>query len=88
MIKPIVFFVALLTIIGGYQVFVEPFLVYPGGSSPGDGGLSIALLIYQTAFTRFELGYAAALGVILAVIVLVVSLVQFRLFGGIRREAQ
>jgi arabinosaccharide transport system permease protein len=87
MIKPITFFVGLLTVIGGYQVFVEPFLLYPGGSTPGDGGLSIALLIYQMAFTRFELGYAAALGVILALIVLVVSLIQFRFFGGLRREA-
>jgi ABC-type sugar transport system permease subunit len=44
--------------------------------------LSVGLLIYRTAFTSFKFGDAAAMGVILALIILVVSLVVFRLAGG------
>ena len=87
LIRPTTFFVVLLTIIGGYQVFVEPFIVFPGGNSPGDSALSMALLIYRTAFTSFEFGTAAAMGVVLALIILTLSLIQFRFFGVLQREA-
>ncbi|MCY4466877.1 MAG: sugar ABC transporter permease [Chloroflexi bacterium] len=81
MLRPTTFFVVVLSIIGGYQVFVEPFILYAGGAGPGDGGLTLALLIYRTAFTSFNFGTAAAMGVILALIIFVFSLIQFRFFG-------
>jgi arabinosaccharide transport system permease protein len=86
LLRPITFFVVVLTVIGGFQVFVEPFILYTAGNTPGDSGLSVALFIYQT-FTSFHLGLSAAMGVILALIICVVSLVQFRFFGGFGREA-
>ncbi len=86
LLRPVTFFVVVLTIIGGYQVFVEPFIIYTGGVGPGDGGLTLALLIYRTAFTSFNFGTAAAMGVILAMIILVFSLVQFRFFGVFRQD--
>jgi arabinosaccharide transport system permease protein len=61
---------------------VEPFLLWPGGNSPSGGGLSMALLIYRTAFTSFRFGEAAAMGVVLAFVILIVSLIVFRLAGG------
>jgi arabinosaccharide transport system permease protein len=67
-------------------VFVEPFILYSGGGGPGDGGLTMALLIYRTAFTSFNFGTAAAMGVVLAAIILVFSLIQFRFFGEFRKE--
>lgn len=81
LLRPTTLFVVVLSIIGGYQVFVEPFILYTGGGGPGDGGLTMALLIYRTAFTSFNFGTAAAMGVILAGIILVFSLIQFRFFG-------
>lgn len=86
LLRPTTLFVVVLTIIGGYQVFVEPFILYLGGSGPGDGGLTMALLIYRTAFTSFNFGTAAAMGVILAAIIFVFSLIQFRFFGVFRKE--
>ncbi len=80
LLKPTTLFVVVLSIIGGYQVFTEPFILYTGGGGPGDGGLTMALLIYRTAFTSFSFGTAAAMGVILAAIILVFSLIQFRFF--------
>jgi arabinosaccharide transport system permease protein len=86
MIQPTVLFVLVLSIIGGFQLFVEPYLLWPFGNSPGNGGLSVALLIYRTAFNNFNFGQAAAMGVLLAFVILVVSIIQFRFFGGRRFE--
>jgi arabinosaccharide transport system permease protein len=86
LLRPTTFFVVVLSIIGGYQVFVEPFIIYSGGAGPGDGGLTLALLIYRTAFTSFNFGTAAAMGVVLALIIFIFSLIQFRFFGVLKSE--
>lgn len=81
MIKPIIVFVITISVIGGYQVFVEPYILYPGGRTPGEAGLTVAVYLYRTAFRNFNMGYAAAIGVALAVIIFAVSLVQFQFSG-------
>ena len=86
LLRPTTLFVVVLSIIGGDQVFVEPFILYRGGGGPGDGGLTMALLIYRTAFTSSNFGTAAAMGVILAAIIFVFSLIQFRFFGVFSKE--
>ena len=82
LMRPTIIFVLIISVIGGFQLFVEPFLLWPGGNSPSGGGLSVGLLIYRTAFTSFKFGDAAAMGVVLAFIILIVSLIVFRLAGG------
>jgi arabinosaccharide transport system permease protein len=82
LMRPTIVFVLIISVIGGFQLFVEPFLLWPGGNSPSAGGLSMALLIYRTAFTSFKFGEAAAMGVVLAFVILIVSLIVFRLAGG------
>lgn len=85
MIKPIIIFVITISIIGGYQVFVEPYILYPGGRTPGEAGLTVAVYLYRTAFRNFNMGYAAAIGVVLAGIIFAVSLVQFQASGFFKR---
>jgi arabinosaccharide transport system permease protein len=82
LLRPTITFVLIISVIGGFQLFVEPFLLWPGGTSPSNGGLSMGLLIYRTAFTSFKFGDAAAMGVVLAFIIFIVSLIVFRLAGG------
>ena len=82
LMRPTIIFVLIISVIGGFQLFVEPFLLWPGGNSPSGGGLSVGLLIYRTAFTSAKFGDAAAMGVVLALIIFVVSLIVFRLAGG------
>ena len=84
--KPIILFVTVLTLFGGFQLFVEPFILWSTGGGPGQGGLSIVLLLYRTAFTSFRLGYASAIGVVLALIIMVISLAQLKLFGFFNKE--
>ena len=82
LLRPTILFVLVISVIGGFQLFVEPFLLWSGGNSPSGAGLSVGLLIYRTAFTSFKFGDAAAMGVVLAFIILIVSGIVFRLAGG------
>ena len=51
LLRPTIIFVLIISVIGGFQLFVEPFLLWAGGNSPSGGGLSVGVLIYRTAFT-------------------------------------
>jgi arabinosaccharide transport system permease protein len=84
--KPIILFVTILTIFGGFQLFVEPFILWSTGGGPGQGGLSVVVYLYRTAFTSFQLGYASAIGVVLALIIVIVSVVVLRLFGFFKKD--
>jgi arabinosaccharide transport system permease protein len=86
MLKPVTVFVVTLTLIGGFQVFAEPYVLFSQGESPGQGGLTIALYLYRQAFRSFNMGYASTIGVVLAIIIMMISLVQFRLFGFFSEE--
>ncbi|HEX6337704.1 MAG TPA: sugar ABC transporter permease [Jiangellaceae bacterium] len=84
--KPIILFVTVLTIFGGMQLFVEPFILWGSGGGPGQGGLSVVVYLYRTAFTSFQLGYASAIGVVLALIIVTLSLVLLKVFGFFKRD--
>jgi arabinosaccharide transport system permease protein len=86
--KPIILFVSVLTLIGGFQLFVEPFILWAqqGGVGPNRAGMSIVVLLYRTAFTNFQLGLASAIGVVLALIIMVIAIVQLRAFGFFSRD--
>jgi ABC-type sugar transport system permease subunit len=75
-------------LIGGFQLFTEPYVLYAStaGSGPNRGALSMVVLLYRTAFTSFRLGYASAMGVVLALIVVAVSAVQLRAFGFFKKD--
>lgn len=71
------FFVTVTTLIGWIQFFEEPFVMTQGG--PLDGTLSMALFIYQEGFQFNEFGYAAAGSFILFIIIIIATLLQFKL---------
>ena len=66
--------VIILSTIGGFSLFIEPFVMTGGG--PINSTLSAMLYIYNQAFYFGHMGYAATLGFFFAVIVLIVVLVQ------------
>jgi arabinosaccharide transport system permease protein len=82
LLRPTIIFVLIISVIGGFQLFAESYLLWSGGNSPSGAGLSVGVLIYKTAFTSFKFGNAAAMGVVLAFVILIVSLIVFRLAGG------
>ena len=50
-------------------------------SDPANSALTLAVLLYRKAFTHFDLGYASALGFLMAIIILAISVIQFKLVG-------
>jgi multiple sugar transport system permease protein len=77
MLTPTLFFVALITTIGYLQLFAEPYVMTGGG--PSDATLSIVLLMYEEGFRWWNLGYAAAIAVVLFAIILAATLLPLGL---------
>ena len=75
--------VVTLSTINGFQLFIEPYIMTGGG--PLRRTYSIVLYLYTQAFSYQKMGYAATIGVALAVIIGLVVLLQRRLLG--RAEA-
>lgn len=71
-------FVSLMTLISHFQMFAQ-FNVIALKDGPQASGLVLTSYIYKTAFVYKEMGYAAAISVVLFLIILVVTLVQQRL---------
>ncbi|APF17752.1 ABC-type transporter, integral membrane subunit [Caldithrix abyssi DSM 13497] len=69
--------VVILSTIGGFSLFIEPFVMTGGG--PMNSTLSAMLYIYNQAFYFGHMGYAATLGFFFAFIIFVVVLIQKRI---------
>lgn len=76
MLNPMVVTVVVLSTIGGFSLFIEPYVLTGGG--PLNSTLSALLYIYNQAFYFNHMGYAAALGLCFAVFILVVVVLQRR----------
>lgn len=77
LLRPILALVLIMTIIGSFQVFDTVAVTTAGG--PVNASRVLQLYIYDMAFGRFQFGYASALSVALLVILLTVTVIQYRL---------
>jgi multiple sugar transport system permease protein len=77
MISQAMFFNITITVIGAFQIYESIIVLTNGG--PGDSTRSVVMYIAEKAFSDFQLGYASAISVTLFLIVLVVTLIQFRI---------
>jgi len=71
MLAPTFVFVGVMTLIGDFQLFAEPYVMTQGG--PAHSTLSIVLYMYEEGFRWWSLGYAAALAFVLFAIILVLT---------------
>ncbi|GAA0939931.1 sugar ABC transporter permease [Kribbella koreensis] len=78
-LRPILFFVLVIETIGAFQVFDAMYVMTAGG--PVRSSYSLVYFLYDSGFKFFDFGYASAIGLVLFLIVLVVSLVQRRFVG-------
>ncbi len=81
MLKPVTFFVVVMSVIGTFQLFDQSYIFSGGSGGPNNSTLTIVLLIYQYAFKLLDMGYASALAVVLAIIILVVTIIQRKFFA-------
>ncbi len=74
LINPTIFMVVVLSTIGGFSLFIEPYIMTGGG--PLNSTLSAVLYIYKQGFFYYHMGYAATLGFFFAALIMLVVLIQ------------
>jgi multiple sugar transport system permease protein len=74
MINPTIFLVVILSTIGGFSLFIEPYIMTGGG--PLNQTLSAVLYIYKQAFQYYNMGYSATLGFFYAIMIMTVVILQ------------
>jgi multiple sugar transport system permease protein len=74
LLRPTLVFVTVITGIGYFQLFAEPYVMTQGG--PAGATLSVVLLMYEEGFRWWNLGYGAAVAFALFAVILAVTLLQ------------
>ena len=77
LISPTVLVASVMAIISALQVFDQPYVLTNGG--PGDSTRTAVMVIFESAFQQLEFGEASAIGLVLTVLILAVTALQFRL---------
>ncbi|HAH63811.1 MAG TPA: ABC transporter permease [Treponema sp.] len=75
-LRPTTFFVVVMLTIQSFKVYDQIYMITQAG--PGTATLVLVYHIYNTAFVDWNLGYASAVAMVLFLLVLAVTLVQFR----------
>ncbi|MBX3389728.1 MAG: sugar ABC transporter permease [Phycisphaeraceae bacterium] len=75
-IRPVAGFVVLMSVIGSFQLFELPFIMFNNTGGPDNRALTIVLYLFQNGFETGDLGYASAIGWALAVILVVCAAFQ------------
>ncbi len=83
MLKPTSVFVVMITIIGYFQLFAEPYVMTQGG--PLNSTTSIVFLMYEQGFRWWSMGYAAAIAFVLFMIILFFTMLQMLLQRSVKR---
>jgi multiple sugar transport system permease protein len=82
LLAPTFLFVGVLTMVGYFQLFAEPYVMTQGG--PLGATRSVVLLMYEQGFRWWNMGYASAVAFALFAVILAATLVQLRLQRGER----
>jgi ABC-type sugar transport system permease subunit len=86
LLKRVTFFVTSITIIGSMQLFDAPLMLLGGVAGAGsgtlggaeEGGLTLAMLVYDTAFNYGQFGYAAATSLLMFAVLIVLTVANRR----------
>lgn len=75
LLKPVLIFASVLSIIGSLQLFTEPFLITDRGG-PGGATETLGLFVYRQGFNQFNFGYASAAAYALAALAVTFSAIN------------
>lgn len=77
LLKPIIIFQVITSIIGGMQIFDQPFTLTNGTGNPDRMTLTSVMYLYNTAFKRYQYGYGSAIAFGLFVVIIIFSIISF-----------
>ncbi len=82
LLRPVILFTVITSTIGGLQIFTESqILLNDSSGGPGNAGLTMVLYLYDQAFVQNQFGYGAAIGWGIFVVVIVFSLLNWRILN-------
>ncbi len=77
LVSPTMLVASVMAIISALQIFDQPYVLTRGG--PGDETRTAVMVIYESAFQQLEFGLASAVGIVLTILIMVVTAIQFQL---------
>lgn len=77
LVSPTILVASVMAVISALQVFDQPYVLTRGG--PGDSTRTAVMVIFESAFRELEFGKASAIGLVLMVLIMLVTALQFRL---------
>ena len=77
MLAPTTIFISLITMIGYFQFFAEPYIMTQGG--PLNSTLSVVQYMYQEGFRWWNMGYSASIAFVFFFIIMIGTLVQLKI---------
>lgn len=80
LLRPVMLYVAVISIIVAFQVFTPAYILTRGG--PGSQTRVLPMFVFENAFEFLKMGYASAASMLLVLMLLGLTLIQFRLLGG------
>ncbi|MCD2346204.1 carbohydrate ABC transporter permease [Clostridium guangxiense] len=87
LLKPILLYVAITSLIGGLQIFDIPFLITDGLGSPSNSLNTMVMYLYNTAFKYNNVGYAAAIAYVMFIIIAIFSAFTFKsMYHSVRKK--
>ncbi len=76
LLRPTILFVTVTGVISHFQVFGQPYII-TGGGGPGRASWTVIIYLYQQAWVAFRMGYGAAVAISIALIMAVLTGIQF-----------
>ena len=77
LVSPTMLVASVMAIISALQIFDQPYVLTRGG--PGDSTRTAVMVIYESAFQQLQFGLASAIGIVLTLLIMVVTAIQFQL---------
>ncbi|GIN12151.1 sugar ABC transporter ATP-binding protein [Shouchella clausii] len=77
LLKPIIIFQVITSLIGGVQIFDQPYMLTEGAGSPNHATLTSVMYLYRTAFEQGRFGYGATIAFCLFVVIVSLSVVSY-----------
>jgi multiple sugar transport system permease protein len=74
-LTPTTFFLMITGLIGGFQNFIQPYIMTAGG--PGNASRTVVMLIYENAFRDLSMGYASSQSWMLGTVIMVITVINF-----------
>ncbi|GGN97030.1 carbohydrate ABC transporter permease [Saccharibacillus kuerlensis] len=86
LLKPTTIYVLTISIYAGLAMFIESLMLWNGNNSPKNIGLTIVGYLYRQGIEKSNLGYAAAVGIILLVLAMTINMIQLAFSGLFKKE--